>query len=136
MWSWGGRRVKLPVGRPARSYWSLPRPRGQSRGKATMYNTILLAVALQRWERYSVHALAARDVAAALARTTSKRLYILSAYEYAYRRAPAELSPTLTARFQQEEIRRTDTLMVDKLDAYVAPLMAEDIAVAKILRVG
>ena len=30
--------------------------------------TILLAVALQHWDRYSAHALAARDVAATLAR--------------------------------------------------------------------
>ena len=29
-----------------------------------MYTTILLAAALQDWERYSTHALAARDVAA------------------------------------------------------------------------
>ena len=28
-----------------------------------MYNTVLLAVALQRWDRYSTHALAARDLA-------------------------------------------------------------------------
>jgi hypothetical protein len=31
-----------------------------------MYNALLLTVALQRWERYSEHAQAARDVALAL----------------------------------------------------------------------
>jgi nucleotide-binding universal stress UspA family protein len=101
-----------------------------------MYKTILLAVALQRWERYSGHALAARDVAAALARTTSKRLHVLSAYEYEYWRAPAELSPAMNARFREEETRRTDNLMVQKLDDYVAPLTAAGLAVVKILRVG
>jgi hypothetical protein len=33
-----------------------------------MYTTILLAAALQDWERYSTHALAARNVAATLAK--------------------------------------------------------------------
>jgi hypothetical protein len=33
-----------------------------------MYTTILLAAALQDWERYSTHALAVREVAATLAR--------------------------------------------------------------------
>ena len=101
-----------------------------------MYKTILLAVALQRWERYSGHALAARDVAAALARTTSKRLHVLSAYEYEYWRAPAELSPAMNTRFREEETRRTDNLMVQKLDDYVVPLTAAGLAVVKILRVG
>jgi hypothetical protein len=34
-----------------------------------MYATILLAAALQDWERYSAHAVAAREVAATLALT-------------------------------------------------------------------
>ena len=33
-------------------------------GEAVMYTTILLAAALQNWDRYSAHALAAREVAA------------------------------------------------------------------------
>jgi hypothetical protein len=42
-----------------------------------MYKNILLAGALQHWDRYSVHALAARDVAAELARH-AKQLHVLS----------------------------------------------------------
>ena len=36
------------------------------------YTTILLAAALQNWDRYSAHALAAREVAATLAKGASQ----------------------------------------------------------------
>ena len=41
-----------------------------------MYTTILVAAALQDWERYSTHALAAREVAATLAKGASHHLHI------------------------------------------------------------
>ena len=41
---------------------------------------ILLAAALQHWERYSAHALAARAVAATLAKGTANHLDVLSVY--------------------------------------------------------
>ena len=44
-----------------------------------MYRTILLAAALQRWDRYSAHALAAREVAGALAIGGTHHLHVLSA---------------------------------------------------------
>ena len=47
-----------------------------------MYTTILLAVALQDWDRYSTHALAVRDVASALAQNASTSLHVLSVYHY------------------------------------------------------
>ena len=47
-----------------------------------MYTTILLAAALQDWERYSTHALAARDVAATLAKGAAQPLHVLSIYDY------------------------------------------------------
>src|SRR4030095_8258935 len=47
-----------------------------------MYPTILLAAALQDWERYSTHALAARDVAATLANGAAPPLHVLSVYDY------------------------------------------------------
>jgi hypothetical protein len=46
-----------------------------------MYTTILLAAALQHWERYSAHALAARAVAATLAKGTANHLHVLSVYQ-------------------------------------------------------
>ena len=100
-----------------------------------MSTTILLAAALQKWERYSAHALAARDVAATLAKGTSHHLHVLSVYDY----PPLTIGylPTEIARRQQEELRRrTDTLMVQKMDAYVAPLQAEGLEIAPILRTG
>src|SRR5262249_1743195 len=86
-----------------------------------MYPTILLAAALQKWDRYSAHALAAREVAATMAQGTSHHLYVLSVYDY----PPLTLGyiPAEMASRQQDELwRRTDALMVHKMDAYVAPL--------------
>ncbi len=100
-----------------------------------MYTTILLAAALQAWERYSTHALAARDVAAILAKGAAQPLHVLSVYEY----PPVDTSalpPELASRHREELLWRTDALMVDKLEAYVAPLRAEGVAVSPLLRVG
>ena len=46
----------------------MARDEGSRSTKGMVGQTILLAVARQRWERYSAHALAARDVAATLGR--------------------------------------------------------------------
>jgi nucleotide-binding universal stress UspA family protein len=100
-----------------------------------MYTSILLAAALQDWERYSTHALAARDVAATLAKGAAQPLYVLSVYDY----PPVDttdLPPELAIRHREDLLRRTDKLMVDKLEAYVAPLRAEGVAISPILRVG
>jgi len=100
-----------------------------------MSTTILLAAALQKWERYSAHALAARDVAATLAKGTSHHLHVLSVYDY----PPLNVGyiPAEMASRQQDELwRRTDTLMVQKLDAYIAPLQAEGLQITPILRTG
>ena len=93
-----------------------------------------LAAALQHWERYSAHALAARTVAATLAKGTANHLHVLSVYDYPA--LPTGYLPTELASRQQEERRRTDSLMVHKMDAYVAPLRAEGVEVTPILRVG
>jgi nucleotide-binding universal stress UspA family protein len=100
-----------------------------------MYTTILLAAALQQWERYSAHALAAREVAATLAQGTSHHLYVLSVYDdppLALGYIPAEMA----SRQQDELWRRTDALMVHKMDAYVAPLQGLGVEITPILRRG
>jgi len=95
---------------------------------------ILLAAALQHWERYSAHGLAARAVAATLAKGTANHLHVLSVYDYPS--LPTGYLPTELASRQQEELLRTDTFMVHKMDAYVAPLRAEGVEITPILRVG
>src|SRR4029453_12412190 len=47
-----------------------------------------------------------------------------------------DLPPELASRHPEELLWRTDALMVDKLEAYVAPLCAEGVAVSPLLRVG
>jgi nucleotide-binding universal stress UspA family protein len=101
-----------------------------------MYKNILLAAALQHWERYSAHALAARDVAAALARH-AKQLHVLSVYEHEARRLPSSNLPAeMAANLREQLIQETDHLMAEKLDEYVAPLVSQGIPVSKILRLG
>jgi universal stress protein A len=99
-----------------------------------MYSTILLAAALQDWERYSDHALGAREVAAALA-SASKRLHVLSVYEY-NNLETRSLPTDIAVRYREDLIQRTDDFMRQKLEEYVAPLHTEGIEVSKILRLG
>jgi nucleotide-binding universal stress UspA family protein len=102
----------------------------------SMHNNILLAVALQQWERYSVHALAARDVAVTLARH-AKQLYVLSVYDYEAARLPSSgLAAEMVAQLREQHIQETDRLMAEKMDQYVAPLVSQGVLVSKILRLG
>jgi nucleotide-binding universal stress UspA family protein len=101
-----------------------------------MYNNVLLAAALQQWERYSVHALAARDIVASLARQ-AKQLHVLSVYEHEPARIPTSGLPSdMTAQLREQQIEQTDRLMADKMDEYVAPLVSQGLPVSKILRLG
>ena len=63
-----------------------------------MYQQILLAVALQHWEEFTSHALAAREVAVALAKGSGARLSVLSVYDYGEIKESG-LSAELAARF-------------------------------------
>src|SRR5918996_385463 len=47
-----------------------------------MYQHILLAVALQHWDEFSPHAVAAREAAIALANGSGAPLSVLSVYDY------------------------------------------------------
>lgn len=101
-----------------------------------MYRTVLLATALQRWDRYSTHALAAREVAATLAKGGTHQLHVLSVYDYNFK-APASGLPTeMVAQLREEDLRRTNNLMEQKIEDYIAPLKAEGLEVTTMLRVG
>ena len=100
-----------------------------------MYQSIMLAVALQDWERYSAHAQAAREVAGALAKGAATPLHVLSVYEYE-RVASTGLSPEMDARHRDDLRRRTDDLMEQRMDDFIAPLKEVGVEVKKVLRVG
>jgi nucleotide-binding universal stress UspA family protein len=100
-----------------------------------MYKNILLAAALQRWEQYSAHALAARNVAAAMA-AHAERLHVLSVYEHASERVPVGLPADIAISLREQQIEQTNSLMAAKMDDYVAPLVDQGLPVSKILRVG
>ncbi|HEY7491124.1 MAG TPA: universal stress protein [Candidatus Tectomicrobia bacterium] len=100
-----------------------------------MSNTILLAVALQHWEQHRAQALAARDVAAALARGAAKHLHVLSVYAYESINMYG-LPPDVAAKYRDEQIQRLDACMQRKMATYVAPLEAAGVLVSEILRVG
>jgi nucleotide-binding universal stress UspA family protein len=100
-----------------------------------MSSTILLAVALQGWEGFSTHALAARDVAATMARGTSRALHVLSVYTYPQERWRGFPGAT-SAEFTEGFIRRTDDTMKLKMEDYVSTLKAEGLQITMHLRVG
>ena len=101
-----------------------------------MYRTILLAAALQHWDRYSAHALAAREVAGAMAIGAAHHLHVLSVYDYNFK-APASGLPTeMVTQLREEDLRRTNNLMEQKVEDYIAPLKAVGLEVTTFLRVG
>jgi nucleotide-binding universal stress UspA family protein len=101
-----------------------------------MYTNVLLAAALQRWERYSAYAIAARDVAAAVARD-ARQLYVLSVYDNEAARLPTSgLSAEVLAQLREQHIEQTNRMMAEKMDEYIAPLVSQGMPVSKILRLG
>ena len=100
-----------------------------------MYNTILLAAALQNWDRYSAHALAARDVAGTLAKGAGKPLHVLSVYEYEIP-SMSGLSADMAAQRHEGILQNTDSLMERRMNDYIAPLKEDGIVVQSLLRVG
>lgn len=101
-----------------------------------MYSTILLAVELQHAERYSAHAMAARDVAMALARGNAHTLHVLSVYAYSHPSARQASTAARGADWQNALSQQTDALMHQKIEAYTAPLKQEAFKVNIILRAG
>jgi nucleotide-binding universal stress UspA family protein len=101
-----------------------------------MYNSILLSVALQDWERYSTHALAAREAAATLAKGAGTPLHVLSVYEYERISMPAGLDAEMAARHRSDMQQRTDALMERQMKDFIAPLREAGMEVKEHLRVG
>ncbi|HEY7495675.1 MAG TPA: universal stress protein [Candidatus Tectomicrobia bacterium] len=101
-----------------------------------MYRTILLATALQPWDRYGAHALASREVAATLAKGATHHLHVLSVYDFHFKAPASGLPQEMVAQLHEEELRRTNNLMERKIDEYIAPLKAGGLEVTPLLRIG
>jgi nucleotide-binding universal stress UspA family protein len=109
-----------------------------------MYRHILLAVALQHWDEFSPHAVAAREAAVALAHGSGAPLTVLSVYDYDDRSPEAlSLSPeTLSlssvdlARDQDTQMQRMDALMATKMQAFLAGAPLHETPMTPLLKVG
>jgi nucleotide-binding universal stress UspA family protein len=109
-----------------------------------MYRHILLAVALQQWDEFSPHAVAAREAAVAFARGSGAQLSVLSVYDYDDKQPEAlSLSPeTLSlssedlARYRDTQMARTDELMATKMQAFLAGASAPEPPITPLLKVG
>ena len=100
-----------------------------------MYQHILLAVALQRWDKPSPHAIAARDAAVALAKGAGARLSVLSVYEYENLDVPDLVSEEL-GRYREAQMQRIDALMEQKLKTFLDGVPTGDLAVTPVLKLG
>jgi nucleotide-binding universal stress UspA family protein len=102
-----------------------------------VYRQILLAVALQQWDEFSPHAVAAREAAAALAKGSGAQLSVLSVYDYDDRQPEAlSLSPVELARYRDTQLARTDELMAAKMQAFLAGAPTSGTPIRPLLKVG
>jgi nucleotide-binding universal stress UspA family protein len=101
-----------------------------------VYHHILLAVALQHWDEFSPHAMAARE-AAALAHGAGAQLTVLSVYDYDYVQ-PDALSLPLedVSRYRDTQMQRIDAQMETKLKAFLAGVPTREIPITPLLKVG
>jgi nucleotide-binding universal stress UspA family protein len=100
-----------------------------------MYEQILLAVALQQWEEFTPHAIAAREVAAVLAKGSGAKLAVLSVYDYGEIKAPS-VSAEMAARYREDMMQRIDGSMETKMKAFLAGVQAMDNAITPIVQAG
>jgi nucleotide-binding universal stress UspA family protein len=113
-----------------------------------MYQQILLAVALQHWDEFSPHAVAAREAAVALARGSAAKLLVLSVYDYGpeepgvplelANQSGAEVMRQLEAARQRRaaHIRQLDAQMETKMKAFLAGVPTHELPVTPLFKVG
>jgi universal stress protein A len=100
-----------------------------------MYQQILLPVALQQWEEFTPHALAAREVAVAIAKGSGAKLAVLSVYDYGEIKEPS-VSAEMAARYREDMMQRIDGSMETKMKAFLAGVQAMDGAITPIVQAG
>jgi nucleotide-binding universal stress UspA family protein len=102
-----------------------------------MYQHILLAVALQQWDEFSPHAVAAREAAVALANGSGAQLSVLSVYDYDDKTPEAlSLSSEDLARYRDTQMVRMDELMATKMQAFLAGAPTHETPITPLLKVG
>jgi nucleotide-binding universal stress UspA family protein len=109
-----------------------------------MYQQILLAVALQHWDEFSPHAVAAREAAVALANGSGAQLSVLSVYDYDDKQPEAltlspetlSLSPVDLARYRDAQMVWMDELMATKMQAFLAGASTHETSITPLLKVG
>ena len=102
-----------------------------------MYQHILLAVALQQWDEFSPHAVAARETAVALAHGSGARLSVLSVYDYDDAQPDAlSLPPEDVSRYRDTQMQRIDERMETKMQAFLAGAPTHEITITPLLKVG
>ena len=102
-----------------------------------MYQHILLAVALQHWDEFSPHAVAAREAAVALANGSGAQLSILSVYDYDYDQPDALSLPSEElSRYRDTQMQRIDEQMDAKMKAFLAGAPTHNTSITPLLKVG
>src|SRR4029453_9740993 len=102
-----------------------------------MYQHILLAVALQQWDEFSPHAVAAGEAAVALANGSGAQLSVLSVYDYDYETPEAlSLPPEELARYRDTQMVRMDELMATKMQAFLAGVRPHETRITPLVKVG
>jgi nucleotide-binding universal stress UspA family protein len=102
-----------------------------------MYQHILLAVALQHWDEFSPHAVAAREAAVAMAHGSGAQLSVLSVYDYDDQQPEVlSLSSVELARYRDTQMQRMDDLMATKMQAFLAGVPTHEPPIMPLLKVG
>ena len=102
-----------------------------------MYQHILLAVALQQWDEFSPHAVAAREAAVALAHGSGAQLSVLSVYDYDDETPSAlSLPPEEVTRYRDTQMVRMDERMAAKMQAFLAGVPTRETPITPLLKVG
>jgi nucleotide-binding universal stress UspA family protein len=92
-------------------------------------------VALQQWEEFTLHALAAREAAVALAKGSGGSLSVLSVYDYSEIKEPS-LSADMAARYREDMIQRIDGAMETKMKSFLASVQKMDLAITPMVQAG
>ena len=102
-----------------------------------MYQHILLAVALQQWDEFSPHAVAAREAAVALAHGSGAQLSVLSVYDYDDAQPNMlSLPPEEISRYRDTQMQRIDEQMETKMKAFLAGVPTHETPITPLLKVG